>query len=136
MTVRGAPAPLFFCPRAGVWWRDRQRQKSMKPVERVIEFIIFNSRWLMAPFYLGLVVALLVLLFHFGVGLFEFILHARGAGESYITLGVLGLVDLTLTGSLILIVIFSGYENFVSKNNAAEHPDWPDWLPPVGFSPV
>src|SRR5882757_4683936 len=109
------------------------RQKSslghpMKSVERVIEFIIFNSRWLMAPFYLGLVVALLVLLFQFGVGLFEFILHARGAGESDITLGVLGLVDLTLTGSLILIVIFSGYENFVSKINAAEHPDWPDWL--------
>jgi uncharacterized protein (TIGR00645 family) len=106
----------------------------MKSVERVIELIIFNSRWLMAPFYLGLVVALLVLLFQFGVGLLEFVLHARGAGESGITLGVLGLVDLTLTGSLILIVIFSGYENFVSRIDAAEHPDWPDWLAKVDFS--
>ena len=106
----------------------------MNPVKRVIEFIIFNSRWLMAPFYLGLVVALLVLLFQFSVGLFEFILHARGAGESNITLGVLGLVDLTLTGSLILIVIFSGYENFVSKIESAEHPDWPDWLAKVDFA--
>src|SRR3954470_16273303 len=106
----------------------------MKAIERVIELVIFNSRWLMAPFYVGLVIALLVLLFQFGVGLFEFILHAREAGESTITLGVLGLVDLTLTGSLILIVIFSGYENFVSKIDAAAHPDWPDWLPQVDFS--
>jgi uncharacterized protein (TIGR00645 family) len=107
---------------------------SMKAIERVIELIIFNSRWLMAPFYIGLVIALLVLLFQFGVGLFEFVLHAREAGESGITLGVLGLVDLTLTGSLILIIIFSGYENFVSKIDAAEHTDWPDWLAKVDFA--
>jgi len=106
----------------------------MKSIERFIEFIIFNSRWLMAPFYLGLVVALFVLLFQFGVGLVEFILHAREAGESGITLGILGLVDLTLTGSLILIVIFSGYENFVSKVDASAHPDWPDWLAKVDFA--
>ena len=106
----------------------------MKPVERVIELIIFNSRWLMAPFYIGLVIALLVLLFQFGVGLFEFVAHAREAGESGITLGVLGLIDLTLTGSLVLIIIFSGYENFVSKIDAAEHPDWPDWLAKVDFA--
>jgi uncharacterized protein (TIGR00645 family) len=106
----------------------------MKPVERAIEFLIFNSRWLMAPFYLGLVIALLVLLFQFALGLFEFILHARGAGESGIILGVLGLVDLTLTGSLIVIVIFSGYENFVSKLDTASHPDWPEWMTKVDFS--
>jgi uncharacterized protein (TIGR00645 family) len=106
----------------------------MKAIERVIELIIFNSRWLMAPFYIGLVVALLVLLFQFAVGLFEFVAHAREAGESGITLSVLGLVDLTLTGSLVLIIIFSGYENFVSKIDAAEHPDWPDWLAKVDFA--
>src|SRR3954466_11140408 len=106
----------------------------MKSVERVFEFVIFNSRWLMAPFYVGLVIALLVLLFQFGVGLFEFVAHAREVGESAVTLGVLGLVDLTLTGSLILIVIFSGYENFVSKIDASEHPDWPDWLTKVDFA--
>jgi uncharacterized protein (TIGR00645 family) len=106
----------------------------MKAFERVVELIIFNSRWLMAPFYVGLVIALLVMLFQFGVGLFEFVLHARHAGESGITLAVLGLVDLTLTGSLVLIVIFSGYENFVSKIDAAAHPDWPDWLAKVDFA--
>jgi uncharacterized protein (TIGR00645 family) len=106
----------------------------MKAIERIVELVIFNSRWLMAPFYIGLVIALLVLLFQFGVGLFEFVRHAREVGESGVTLGVLGLVDLTLTGSLILIIIFSGYENFVSKIDAAEHPDWPDWLTKVDFA--
>ena len=106
----------------------------MKAIERAIELIIFNCRWLMAPFYIGLVIALLVLLFQFGVGLFEFILHARQAGEAGNTLGVLGLVDLTLTGSLVLIIIFSGYENFVSKIDSAAHPDWPDWLTKVDFA--
>ena len=106
----------------------------MKRVERVIEFVIFNSRWLMAPFYLGLVIALLVLLFQFALDLFEYVMHARAAGESGIILGLLGLVDLTLTGSLIVIVIFSGYENFVSKLDTASHPDWPEWMTKVDFS--
>ncbi len=106
----------------------------MKPVERIIEFAIFNSRWLMAPFYLGLVAALFVLLFSFAVHLFEFVHDASSAGESDIILGLLALVDLTLTGSLVLIVIFSGYENFVSKIDVAEHPDWPDWMAKVDFS--
>jgi uncharacterized protein (TIGR00645 family) len=106
----------------------------MERVERVLEVIIFNSRWLMAPFYLGLVIALLVLMFQFGLDLVHFIQGARQAGEAGIILGVLGLVDLTLTGSLILIVIFSGYENFVSKLESAEHPDWPDWMTKVDFA--
>jgi uncharacterized protein (TIGR00645 family) len=106
----------------------------MKPVERVIEFVIFNSRWLMAPFYIGLVIALAVLLYKFGVHVVEFILQAQAAQESDIILGLLGLVDLTLTGSLVLIVIFSGYENFVSKLEAGEHPDWPEWMTKVDFS--
>jgi uncharacterized protein (TIGR00645 family) len=135
MAAYSAPAPLCFVivPGYGGALYPGLRD-SMKAIERVIELIIFNSRWLMAPFYIGLVIALLVLLFQFGVGLFEFVLHAREAGESGITLGVLGLVDLTLTGSLILIIIFSGYENFVSKIDAAEHPDWPDWLAKVDFA--
>jgi uncharacterized protein (TIGR00645 family) len=106
----------------------------MKAIERIIEFVIFNSRWLMAPFYIGLVISLLVLMFSFGSHLVEFVRDARSAGESDVTLGVLALVDLTLTGSLVLIVIFSGYENFVSKIDTADHPDWPDWMSKVDFS--
>lgn len=103
-------------------------------VERLIETILFRSRWIMAPFYLGLVVALFVLLFKFGAELVHFVSHAVAASESDIILGILALVDLTLTGNLVLIVIFSGYENFVSKIDPAGHPDWPEWMTRVDFT--
>ena len=88
---------------------------SLKRVEKGIESVLFNSRWLMAPFYLGLVVSLAVLLLKFCMLLWEFVVHAPGSKESDIILGVLSLIDVSLTGNLILIVVFSGYENFVSK---------------------
>ncbi|MDQ0505435.1 TIGR00645 family protein [Xanthobacter agilis] len=103
-------------------------------IERVIESILFRSRWIMAPFYLGLVIALFVLLFKFGSEVVHFVTHALGASESDTILGILALVDLTLTGNLVLIVIFSGYENFVSKIDPAGHPDWPDWMTRVDFT--
>jgi uncharacterized protein (TIGR00645 family) len=105
----------------------------LKPVERALENLLFNSRWLMAPFYLGLVVSLAVLLLKFCMLLWEFIVHAPGSKESDIILGVLSLIDVSLTGNLILIVVFSGYENFVSKIDPAGHPDWPDWMTKVNF---
>ena len=103
-------------------------------VERGLESLLFNSRWLMAPFYLGLVVSLAVLLFKFALLLWEFILHAPLAKESDIILGVLSLIDVSLTGNLILIVVFSGYENFVSRIDPGGHPDWPEWMTKVDFA--
>jgi uncharacterized protein (TIGR00645 family) len=105
----------------------------LKRVESTFENLIFNSRWLMAPFYLGLVVSLAVLLYKFVEMLWEFILHAPHAKEADIILGVLSLIDVSLTGKLILIVVFSGYENFVSKIDPGGHPDWPDWMTKVNF---
>jgi uncharacterized protein (TIGR00645 family) len=104
------------------------------PVERGLESLLFNSRWLMAPFYIGLVVSLAVLLLKFGMLLWEFVLHAPGAKESDIILGVLSLIDVSLTGNLILIVVFSGYENFVSRIDPGGHPDWPEWMTKVDFA--
>uniref|UniRef100_Q07UE0 UPF0114 protein RPE_0485 n=1 Tax=Rhodopseudomonas palustris (strain BisA53) TaxID=316055 RepID=Q07UE0_RHOP5 len=106
----------------------------LKRVEGVFEKVLFNSRWLMAPFYLGLVVSLAVLLYRFGFELFHFIVHSPAAKESDIILGVLALIDLSLTGNLILIVVFSGYENFVSRIDPRGHPDWPEWMTKVDFS--
>jgi uncharacterized protein (TIGR00645 family) len=106
---------------------------ALKRAERGLESLIFNSRWLMAPFYLGLVVSLAVLLYKFLEMLWEFILHSPHAKESDIILGVLSLIDVSLTGNLILIVMFSGYENFVSKIDPGGHPDWPDWMTKVDF---
>jgi uncharacterized protein (TIGR00645 family) len=112
-----------------------QRDRSaLKRAERALESVLFNSRWLMAPFYLGLVVSLAVLLYKFGLLLFEFVLHAPAAKESDIILGVLSLIDVSLTGNLILIVVFSGYENFVSRIDPGGHPDWPEWMTKVDFA--
>ena len=83
---------------------------TLKRVEGGFEGLIFNSRWLMAPFYFGLVISLAVLLLKFCMVLYEFVVHAPGSKESDIILGVLSLIDVSLTGNLILIVMFSGYE--------------------------
>src|SRR6201990_2222964 len=107
---------------------------TLKRVESVFERVIFNSRWLMAPFYFGLVVSLAVLLYKFVELLIEFIVHAPSAKESDIILGVLSLIDVSLTGNLILIVVFSGYENFVSRIDPRGHPDWPEWMTKVDFA--
>jgi len=111
-------------------------QPSNPPLKRVeygLESLIFNSRWLMAPFYLGLVVSLAVLLLKFCMMLWEFVIHAPGSKETDIILGVLSLIDVSLTGNLILIVVFSGYENFDSKIDPGSHPDWPEWMTRVDF---
>lgn len=113
---------------------SRGTESALKRVELMFEALLFNSRWLMAPFYLGLVISLAVLLLKFGAILVEFILHAYGAKESDIILGVLSLIDVALTGNLILIVVFSGYENFVSRIDTAGHPDWPEWMAKIDFA--
>jgi uncharacterized protein (TIGR00645 family) len=103
-------------------------------VERFLERFLFSSRWLLAPFYLGLVIALAVLLVKSLQELAHFVLHAFAATESEVILGVLTLIDLALTGSLIIIVVFSGYENFVSKIDADAQKDWPEWMGKVDFT--
>jgi uncharacterized protein (TIGR00645 family) len=102
--------------------------------EIVLERFLFASRWLLAPFFVALIVALLVLLVKAMQELWHFATHALTATESEVILGVLSLIDLTLTGSLILIVVFSGYENFVSKIRHSDHEDWPEWMGKIDFS--
>lgn len=103
-------------------------------IEKALEKFLFASRWLLAPFYVMLVVALVGLLIKAGQETIHFIGHAFTATESDIILGVLALVDLTLTASLVIIVIFSGYENFVSKIDAEAHKDWPEWMGKIDFT--
>ena len=103
-------------------------------VERTIEKVLFASRWLLAPFYLGLVIALVGLLFKAAQELLHFITHIFSATEADVILGVLTLIDLSLTGSLVIIVAFSGYENFVSKIDVDAHTDWPEWMGKIDFT--
>jgi uncharacterized protein (TIGR00645 family) len=111
-------------------------QKTTPPgliqIERGLESMIFNSRWLLVPFYIGLALSLAVLLLKFLMMVWEFMLNAAGSKDADIILGVLSLIEVTLVGNLILIVMFSGYEKFVSKIERG-HPDWPDWMTKVDF---
>ena len=106
----------------------------MKWIENALETLIFNSRWLLAPFYLGLVAGIAMVLVKFGQEFFHILPHLLETSESDLILAVLTLVDMSLVGNLLLIIIFSGYENFVSKINTAEHEDRPEWMGKVDFS--
>jgi uncharacterized protein (TIGR00645 family) len=99
-----------------------------------LEVLIFNCRWLLAPFYLGLVGGVLILLIKFSQEFFHLVPHVLSAPESDIILMILTLVDMSLVANLLLIIIFSGYENFVSKIDTAGHEDRPDWMGKVDFS--
>ncbi len=101
--------------------------------ERQLEKTIFASRWLMAPFYVGLIVSLLLLMIKFVQYLVALLPKLFSMSESEIILSVLSLIDLSLAGNLLMIVIFSGYENFVSKLDVGEHVDRPDWMGKVDF---
>jgi uncharacterized protein (TIGR00645 family) len=106
----------------------------MERIARVIENIVRMSRWLMAPFLLGLVVGLAALLYAFVVKLVEFVTHVRGSPVDELIVGILKLVDFTLIANLILIVICSGYENFVTRIAPADHAKWPEGLIGIGFA--
>ncbi len=110
---------------------------SIKPkLETILERGLFASRWLMAPMYVGLVIALLALVVIFFQELIHVVpvlLSGSAHAEDAILLA-LALIDLSLAGNLVLIVIFSGYENFVSKLDIGETEDRPSWMGTVDFS--
>ena len=103
-------------------------------VERIFERVRFASRWLLAPFYAALGIGIVVLLVKLLRELAHFVLHMWDATESQVVLGVPTMVDLSLTASLLIIVMFSGYENFVSKIDHADHKDWPAWMGTIDFT--
>lgn len=106
----------------------------IKSVERPLEATIFASRWLLAPFFLGLIVAILVLLVKFFKELASLVTTVWTTSEYDAVISILTLVDTALIASLLLIIVFSGYENFVSKIGIGEHEDRPAWMGKVGFS--
>ena len=107
----------------------------MRFLESITEKMIFASRWLLAPLYLGLAGGLVVLVIRFGHNFFEFVAHATTVSQHDLITDLLQLLDLTLLGNLILIVIFSGYENFVSKIRIADaSEDKPHWMGRIDYS--
>jgi uncharacterized protein (TIGR00645 family) len=118
--------------------------------------VIFASRWLQLPLYLGLILAQAVYVYHFWVELVHLIEAAMGnqhamalifeasgqhadiaptqLNETTIMLVVLGLIDVVMISNLLIMVIVGGYETFVSKMNLDDHPDQPEWLSHVNAS--
>jgi uncharacterized protein (TIGR00645 family) len=97
-------------------------------VEQSIEKTLFASRWLLAPMYLGLSLALVALGIKFFQEVFHVLSHILSASEADMVLTLLALIDLVLVGSLIVMVMFSGYENFVSRLEVGAQADKLGWL--------
>jgi len=97
-------------------------------VENSVEYIVFASRWLQAPLYLGLIIVQSIYTYKFIVELIHIIGSAYVSTELQLLLGILGLVDVTMVANLVAMVIIGGYATFVSKLNLKNHEDKPDWL--------
>jgi len=113
---------------------EPQRQRP-RIIEHTLERIIYLSRWLMAPLYLGLIAALAILVIAFFRELAHEAPLLMESEEKDVLLFVLTLVDLSLAGNLVVIILFSGYENFVSKIETAHNDhDRPEWMGTLDFS--
>jgi len=106
---------------------------SSKPISP-LSSLIFASRWLQLPLYLGLILAQCVYVFLFGKELWHLVHKANAMGEQEIMLLVLGLIDVVMISNLLVMVIVGGYETFVSRLRLENHPDQPEWLSHVNAS--
>jgi uncharacterized protein (TIGR00645 family) len=102
--------------------------------ESTLEHWVFMSRWLLAPFFIGLLLAILALLLKFVKLLAVLAVEMWSLSSDQLIISILTLVDAALIAALLLIIGFSGYENFVSKIGTGQHEDRPAWMGKVGFS--
>jgi uncharacterized protein (TIGR00645 family) len=100
----------------------------MKGTIRFIEKLIFASRWIQAPLYLGLIVAQAAYVYRFMVELAHLVTKAGSLSESDMVLIILGLIDVVMVANLLIMIIVGGYETFVSRLELDDHPDQPEWL--------
>jgi len=107
-----------------------QAARRMRPLPQ----LIFSSRWLQLPLYVGLIVAQCVYVVLFLKELWHLSWHALDFTEQQIMLAVLGLIDVVMISNLLVMVIVGGYETFVSRLNLRGHPDEPEWLSQVNAS--
>lgn len=101
---------------------------------RPLPALVFASRWLQVPLYLGLIIAQGVYVMLFLKELWHLVSHATSFGEQQIMLVVLGLIDVVMISNLLVMVIVGGYETFVSRLGLKGHPDQPEWLSHVNAS--
>jgi len=114
---------------------EPEESKMFGSLEDVVEKVIFGGRWLLAPLYVGLLLSLIPLLIRFFKDFVGLVDLTMNSDMHHITLKILELLDTVLLGNLIIIIIFAGYENFVSKINVAEQSvDRPHWMGRVDYS--
>jgi len=106
----------------------------VKALEQILERFIFSSRWLLAPFYVGLVLAMGLLLVKFVKEFVQFLPIVFSGASGDVIIGVLTLIDVVMIANLLLIIVFAGYENFVSHIDTDNSEDRPSWMGHVGFS--
>ncbi len=112
----------------------RPTSPDTRPPLRFLPTLIFGSRWLQVPLYLGLIIAQGVYVILFVKELWHLVSHAATVSEQQIMLVVLGLIDVVMISNLLVMVIVGGYETFVSRLDLKGHPDQPEWLDHVNAS--
>ncbi|AOX15989.1 TIGR00645 family protein [Kozakia baliensis] len=105
-------------------------------IEHGLERIFFSSRWITAPLYFGLVGSLILIPVKFFQTIWSLWRHFFVLEFDDLFVGILDLIDLVLLANLVLIVMFAGYENFVSRLDVREHADYPKWIGHVTFGDI
>ncbi len=139
--MRNLPANRQACLGSGLTVLSTFSMDANARSQRSLGSLIFLSRWLQAPLYVGLIIAQVVYVYRFLVELghligFALFNHAPPASvaahvadtETIVMLSVLGLIDVVMIANLLIMVIVGGYETFVSRLNLKGHPDQPEWL--------
>lgn len=103
-------------------------------MEKKLESLIFASRWLLAPFFVGLIVSIIVLFLKFSAELGRLLWSVVTPSDHDTVISILTLVETTLVAVLLVVIVFGGYENFVSKIGVGDHEDRPLWMSKIGFS--
>ncbi|MBP6918009.1 MAG: TIGR00645 family protein [Legionellaceae bacterium] len=96
--------------------------------KQILGKVIFSSRWLQAPLYVGLIFALSAYVYRFLFELFHLFIDLNSSSDNSIMLGVLGLIDVVMIANLLIMVIMGGYETFIASLGIEKHPDQPEWL--------
>ena len=110
------------------------QQEQTTPKPNAIAKLIFASRWVQLPIYLGLIVVQIIYAFKFLKSLWHLVVNLNQMDENTIMLAVLNLIDVVMIANLLVMVLVGGYDTFVSKLKTDNHPDQPEWLDHVNAS--
>ena len=105
----------------------------MQQADRALRTLILFSRWLIAPFIVGLLCCMLLIIYRFFADLYDLTIELMKESWHDLVVGVLNMVDLTLVANLLLIVIFSAYANYIRRIEPAEHSQWPPGISNIDF---